>query len=107
MSHATMDRLAEATPPRLARRARGLSDRAIAWIFIAPPFLDVTHDQIEAMTMASRIGLLAEGRLVQVAPPPATSTRTRRAWLPCAGSLLKRLRTMSRGTVPAALRLKE
>jgi multiple sugar transport system ATP-binding protein len=31
--------------------------------------LYVTHDQIEAMTMADRIGLLAEGRLVQVGTP--------------------------------------
>ena len=29
----------------------------------------VTHDQIEAMTMADRIGVLREGRLVQVGPP--------------------------------------
>lgn len=36
MPHAPMDRLAEATPPRVARRIRGLSDRMIAWIFIAP-----------------------------------------------------------------------
>src|SRR3954447_6205427 len=27
---------AEATPPSIARRVRGLSDRAIAWLFIAP-----------------------------------------------------------------------
>ncbi|MCE2524043.1 MAG: sugar ABC transporter permease [Rhodobacteraceae bacterium] len=31
-----MDRAAGATPPNLARRVRGLSDRAIAWIFVAP-----------------------------------------------------------------------
>ena len=31
-----MDRAAGATPPTLARRVRGLSDRAIAWIFVAP-----------------------------------------------------------------------
>ena len=31
--------------------------------------LYVTHDQIEAMTMASKIGVLEEGRLVQVGPP--------------------------------------
>ncbi len=30
------DRIARATPATLARRVRGLSDRAIAWIFIAP-----------------------------------------------------------------------
>jgi multiple sugar transport system permease protein len=29
-------RAAEATPPRIARRIKGLSDRAIAWIFVAP-----------------------------------------------------------------------
>jgi|KBSMisStaDraftv2_1062788.scaffolds.fasta_scaffold55296_2 multiple sugar transport system ATP-binding protein len=31
--------------------------------------LYVTHDQIEAMTMASRIGVLSEGRLVQIGTP--------------------------------------
>ena len=31
--------------------------------------LYVTHDQIEAMTMASRIGVIAEGRLVQIGTP--------------------------------------
>lgn len=36
MSDSTLDRVARATPPRLARRVRGLSDRAIAWIFITP-----------------------------------------------------------------------
>ncbi|AWI86630.1 ABC transporter permease (plasmid) [Alloyangia pacifica] len=36
MSHSVIARAAEATPPGLARRFRGLSDRAIAWIFVAP-----------------------------------------------------------------------
>jgi len=31
--------------------------------------LYVTHDQIEAMTMATRIGVLDEGRLVQIGKP--------------------------------------
>jgi multiple sugar transport system ATP-binding protein len=31
--------------------------------------LYVTHDQIEAMTMASRIGVMSEGRLIQVGTP--------------------------------------
>jgi len=31
--------------------------------------LYVTHDQIEAMTMADRIGILAEGRMVQIGTP--------------------------------------
>ena len=36
MSVTPATRLARATPPGLARRVRGLSDRAIAWIFVAP-----------------------------------------------------------------------
>lgn len=32
-------------------------------------FIIVTHDQEEAMTMADRIGVMNDGRLVQVAPP--------------------------------------
>ena len=31
-----MTRLAEATPPGMAAKVRGLSDRTIAWIFVAP-----------------------------------------------------------------------
>ncbi|MEM8841074.1 MAG: sugar ABC transporter permease, partial [Pseudomonadota bacterium] len=36
MSEAPMDRVANATPPTVARKIRGLSDRAIAWLFVAP-----------------------------------------------------------------------
>jgi len=36
MSIGAIDRVAAATPRRVARRIRGLSDRAIAWIFVAP-----------------------------------------------------------------------
>jgi multiple sugar transport system permease protein len=36
MSDTPADRLARATPPTLARKVRGLSDRTIAWIFVAP-----------------------------------------------------------------------
>lgn len=36
MTHSLMERAAEATPPTLARRLRGLSDRSIAWLFVAP-----------------------------------------------------------------------
>ncbi|MDF2233618.1 sugar ABC transporter permease [Albimonas sp. CAU 1670] len=36
MTDTAMGRVAEATPPGMARRIRGLSDRAIAWIFVAP-----------------------------------------------------------------------
>jgi len=40
-SHMAMvgDRMAKATPGQLAKRLRGLSDRTIAWIFIAPTIL--------------------------------------------------------------------
>ncbi|MFO6463451.1 carbohydrate ABC transporter permease [Jannaschia sp. KMU-145] len=36
MSDTLADRAAAKTPPRVARKVRGLSDRAIAWIFVAP-----------------------------------------------------------------------
>ncbi len=36
MLDTSIDRAARATPPAVARRIRGLSDRAIAWIFVAP-----------------------------------------------------------------------
>jgi len=36
MADTPIDRAARATPPSVARRVKGLSDRAIAWIFIAP-----------------------------------------------------------------------
>jgi multiple sugar transport system permease protein len=36
MTSSIADRAAKATPPQVARRIRGLSDRAIAWIFVAP-----------------------------------------------------------------------
>ncbi|MGB0696217.1 MAG: carbohydrate ABC transporter permease [Rhodospirillaceae bacterium] len=36
MSKSLIDRAAQATPPQLARRVRGFSERAIAWTFVAP-----------------------------------------------------------------------
>ncbi len=36
MSEKTIDRLASATPVRVARKVKGLSYRAIAWIFVGP-----------------------------------------------------------------------
>ncbi len=36
MTNSMIERAAVATPPTVARRIRGLSDRAIAWIFVAP-----------------------------------------------------------------------
>ena len=39
MPKSSMDRAAEVTPPAVARRIKGLSDRAIAWIFVTPTIL--------------------------------------------------------------------
>ena len=36
MSDGTLDSVARATPPRVARKIKGMSDRAIAWLFVAP-----------------------------------------------------------------------
>lgn len=36
MLNSSMDRVAEATPHAIAGRMRGLSDRALAWLFVAP-----------------------------------------------------------------------
>ena len=36
MTDSPITKAASATPPRVARKIRGLSDRAIAWIFVAP-----------------------------------------------------------------------
>tara|TARA_R110002126_G_scaffold291724_2_gene455971 strand:- start:21103 stop:22050 length:948 start_codon:yes stop_codon:yes gene_type:complete len=36
MTLAPIDKIAQATPDRVARRIRGLSDRTIAWLFVAP-----------------------------------------------------------------------
>jgi multiple sugar transport system ATP-binding protein len=42
---------------------------------LATTFVYVTHDQVEAMTMASRIAIMHEGRLQQVGPPQAVYER--------------------------------
>ena len=42
---------------------------------LATTFLYVTHDQVEAMTMATRIAILEGGRLQQVGPPQAVYER--------------------------------
>jgi len=42
---------------------------------LATTFVYVTHDQVEAMTMADRIAIIADGRLQQVGPPQAVYER--------------------------------
>ena len=39
MADNTIDRIAKATPPGVARRVRGLSDRTITWLFVGPSIL--------------------------------------------------------------------
>jgi multiple sugar transport system ATP-binding protein len=43
--------------------------------------LYVTHDQIEAMTMASRIGVMSEGKLVQLGTPREVYERPRNLYV--------------------------
>jgi putrescine transport system ATP-binding protein len=44
-------------------------------------FLIVTHDQEEAMTVANRIGVMDQGRLVQVATPPEIYEQPNSRWV--------------------------
>jgi putrescine transport system ATP-binding protein len=44
-------------------------------------FLIVTHDQEEAMTVADRIGVMDQGRLVQVATPPEIYEQPSSRWV--------------------------
>jgi len=44
-------------------------------------FIIVTHDQEEAMTMASRIGVMKSGKLAQVAPPRELYEAPRSRWI--------------------------
>jgi multiple sugar transport system ATP-binding protein len=59
--------------------------------------LYVTHDQIEAMTMASRIGIMSEGRLVQVGTPREIYEKPHNSYV------ASRLGTPSINLVPAGL----
>jgi putrescine transport system ATP-binding protein len=44
-------------------------------------FVIVTHDQEEAMTVADRIGVMDQGRLIQVATPPEIYERPNSRWV--------------------------
>ena len=44
-------------------------------------FIIVTHDQSEAMTVADRIGVMDQGRLVQVGPAPEIYERPKSRWV--------------------------
>ena len=48
---------------------------------LAATLLYVTHDQIEAMTMASHVGVLDQGRLVQFGPPREIYENPRTAYV--------------------------
>lgn len=59
--------------------------------------LYVTHDQIEAMTLASRIGVIADGRLVQLGTPREVYERPRNVYV------ASRLGTPAINLLPAGL----
>jgi putrescine transport system ATP-binding protein len=44
-------------------------------------FIIVTHDQSEAMTVAGRIGVMDQGRLIQVGPAPEIYEQPKSRWL--------------------------
>ena len=50
-----VDRLAAQTPRRLAKRARGLSDRSVAWLFIAPTIVLLLSINIFPLIWAIRL----------------------------------------------------
>jgi multiple sugar transport system permease protein len=52
-----MDRIVQATPPRVAQRMRGLSDRAIAWIFVAPTIFLLLAINIFPLVWTIRLSL--------------------------------------------------
>ena len=57
MSDPMAHRIAAATPPALAHRIRGLSDRAIAWIFVAPTIFLLLADNIFPLIWTIRLSL--------------------------------------------------
>ena len=83
-----MDRLAEATPPTIARRVRGLSDRAIAWFFIAPTIMLLLAINIFPLVWTIRLSFTnmrvnRPNEADQVRRPAATtsaSSPTRSIW---------------------------
>jgi len=56
------DRVASASPDWVARRANGLSDRSIAWLFIAPTISRLAA-RIEALRAESRSALTSDAPL--------------------------------------------
>jgi len=57
LTDAPILRVAKATPPHLARRVRGLSDRAIAWIFVTPTILLLLAINIFPLIWTIRLSL--------------------------------------------------
>ena len=64
---------------------------------VGATILYVTHDQIEAMTMADRIGVIRDGRLLQIGTPREIYER------PCNAYVAGRLGTPSINLIPAGL----
>jgi multiple sugar transport system permease protein len=57
MSDPLAHRVASATPPQLAHRIRGLSDRAIAWLFVAPTIFLLLSINIFPLIWTVRLSL--------------------------------------------------
>jgi multiple sugar transport system ATP-binding protein len=66
---------------------------------LATTFIYVTHDQVEAMTMATRIAIMEHGRLQQVGPPQAVYERPHNLFV------ARFIGSPPMNTVPAVVRL--
>ena len=55
MAGTGMNRRVEATPPGIAHRVRGLSGRAIAWVFVAPPIFRLLAVNIFPLIWTNRL----------------------------------------------------
>ena len=70
MTTSPIDKAAQHTPAHLARRMRGLSDRTIAWIFVAPTIF-LPRAPAATRPMVSR---------AELRPPPRWSRRPYLLW---------------------------
>jgi multiple sugar transport system permease protein len=57
MTHSPIERVASATPPAIATRLRGLSDRTLAWLFVTPTILLLLSINIFPLIWTVRLSL--------------------------------------------------
>ena len=65
--------------------------------------LYVTHDQVEAMTMASRIGVIKDGQLLQLGTPREIYENPANSYVAC-GSERRRSISFRQRTIPESRR---